>query len=881
MNNSIEQIRKKFLNFFQKNGHTILESSSLIPKNDSSLLFTNAGMNQFKNIFLGYNKSLYPRIATAQRCIRVGGKHNDLENVGYTTRHHTFFEMLGNFSFGDYFKKEAIQLAWELLTHKDFFNLSPNKFWITVYQNDNETYNIWLKDIGIPKERIIFIGDKNNNKYVSDNFWQMSETGPCGPCTEIFYDHGDHLFGSIPGTKETSGARYVEIWNIVFIQFNREKNGTMIPLPYPLIDTGMGLERISAVLQKVHSNYEIDLFKNLILYIAEITETKDITNNKSLHVIADHIRACVFLIADGTLPSNEKRGYVLRRLIRRAVRHGNLLGIKNTFLWKLVQPVIGLMSFIKINLKNYQNKIEEVLKIEEKQFLKTLKRGLFLLENEIKNLKSNVLDGATVFRLYDTFGFPIDLTTEICHERNLIVDMKTCHNLIEKQKKIARKSSFFILNAEKKNTDNEIEFSFFEHKKLDMHKTEVKSIYFLNKKVNELKAGQSGIIILNSTPFYFESGGQIGDVGILINDNFEFYVEDTKKHLNTIMHLGNLKKGTIRVGDQLCATVNKDHRLSVSINHSATHLLHSALRNFFGKSIVQKGSVVKDKCFRFDFSYHNQIKHKELFIIEDIVNDYIRNNIKIETSFMDINKAKNLGAIALFEEKYNNTVRVVNIRDISIELCGGTHAKRTGDIGTFLILSTSKISSNVCRIEAVTGKQALFSIHSNFKKIIEIKKVLQTNDRDLEKKVSDLLQYTKSLEEKVYQNNKKEAIKNSEYLLKKIVNIKNKNFLFSQVHNIDKNIFQIIINFLKTRLVSGIILLANVSEKNVLFISYITKDLTNHIKSNDIIKQITSETNGKGGGKSDFAQGITKDLIKFQNIWKKIKYRITEIINNI
>lgn len=695
MSKSTAEIRQAFLDFFHTKGHQIVPSSSLAPNNDPTLLFTNAGMNQFKDVFLGQDKRSYSRATTAQRCVRAGGKHNDLENVGYTARHHTFFEMLGNFSFGDYFKHDAISYAWELLTGKDWFNLPKEKLWVTVYQTDDEAYDIWKNEIGIPAERIIRIGDNKGAPYASDNFWQMGDTGPCGPCTEIFYDHGEHIWGGPPGSPEEDGDRYIEIWNIVFMQFNRHADGAMEPLPKPSVDTGMGLERIAAVLQHVNSNYEIDLFRDLITVVANVTGATDDLSNKSLRVIADHIRSCAFLICDGVVPSNENRGYVLRRIIRRAIRHGNMLGAKDTFFYKLVAPLIDVMGAAGEELKRQQTIVEQILKTEEEQFARTLERGLQLLDDELAKLSGNILDGETAFRLYDTYGFPVDLTADVCRERNISVDEAGFAAAMENQRRRARESSGFGTDYnELIKVDERSDFSGYDHNE---QQAIVTAIFRNGESVNQIQAGEEAIVILDKTAFYAESGGQVGDSGILSNTDCAFCVIDTQKYGQAIGHIGKLEKGTLSVDHNISAVIDIERRDAIRLNHSATHLLHAALRQILGEHVSQKGSLVNDKYLRFDFSHFEAMKPEQIRQVEDLVNAEVRQNSPVVTELMDLETAKAKGAMALFGEKYEEQVRVLSMGDFSTELCGGTHANRTGDIGLFRIIAESGTAAGIRR----------------------------------------------------------------------------------------------------------------------------------------------------------------------------------------
>ncbi len=743
MSKSTAEIRQAFLDFFHSKGHQVVASSSLVLHNDPTLLFTNAGMNQFKDVFLGLDKRNYSRATTAQRCVRAGGKHNDLENVGYTARHHTFFEMLGNFSFGDYFKQDAIKYAWELLTGENWFALPKEKLWVTVYETDDEAFDIWANEVGVPRERIIRIGDNKGAPFASDNFWQMGDTGPCGPCTEIFFDHGDHIWGGPPGSPEEDGDRYIEIWNIVFMQFNRQADGTMEPLPKPSVDTGMGLERIAAVLQHVNSNYDIDLFRDLIASVAKVTGATDLTN-KSLRVIADHIRSCAFLVADGVIPSNENRGYVLRRIIRRAIRHGNMLGAKDTFFWKLVAPLIDVMGSAGDELKQQQAQVEQVLKTEEEQFARTLERGLALLDEELSKLKGDTLDGETAFRLYDTYGFPVDLTADVCRERNIKVDEAGFEAAMEEQRRRARESSGFGADYNAMiRVDGASEFKGYDHLELN---GKVTALFIDGKAVDSVSAGQEAVVILDQTPFYAESGGQVGDKGELKGAGFSFAVSDTQKYGQAIGHIGKVASGTLKVGDAVQADVDEARRQRIRLNHSATHLMHAALRQVLGTHVAQKGSLVNDKALRFDFSHFEAMKPEEIRAVEDLVNAQIRRNLAIETNIMDIDAARASGAMALFGEKYDDRVRVLRMGDFSTELCGGTHAARTGDIGLFRITSESGTAAGVRRIEAVTGEGAMAILHAQSDQLNDIAQLLKGDSHNLGEKVRAALERTRQLE---------------------------------------------------------------------------------------------------------------------------------------
>ncbi|MDU2997469.1 MAG: alanine--tRNA ligase, partial [Klebsiella pneumoniae] len=764
MSKSTAEIRQAFLDFFHSKGHQVVASSSLVPHNDPTLLFTNAGMNQFKDVFLGLDKRNYSRATTAQRCVRAGGKHNDLENVGYTARHHTFFEMLGNFSFGDYFKQDAIKYAWELLTGENWFALPKEKLWVTVYETDDEAFDIWANEVGVPRERIIRIGDNKGAPFASDNFWQMGDTGPCGPCTEIFFDHGDHIWGGPPGSPEEDGDRYIEIWNIVFMQFNRQADGTMEPLPKPSVDTGMGLERIAAVLQHVNSNYDIDLFRDLIASVAKVTGATDLTN-KSLRVIADHIRSCAFLVADGVIPSNENRGYVLRRIIRRAIRHGNMLGAKDTFFWKLVAPLIDVMGSAGDELKQQQAQVEQVLKTEEEQFARTLERGLALLDEELSKLKGDTLDGETAFRLYDTYGFPVDLTADVCRERNIKVDEAGFEAAMEEQRRRARESSGFGADYNAMiRVDGASEFKGYDHLELN---GKVTALFIDGKAVDSVSAGQEAVVILDQTPFYAESGGQVGDKGELKGAGFSFAVSDTQKYGQAIGHIGKVASGTLKVGDAVQADVDEARRQRIRLNHSATHLMHAALRQVLGTHVAQKGSLVNDKALRFDFSHFEAMKPEEIRAVEDLVNAQIRRNLAIETNIMDIDAARASGAMALFGEKYDDRVRVLRMGDFSTELCGGTHAARTGDIGLFRITSESGTAAGVRRIEAVTGEGAMAILHAQSDQLNDIAQLLKGDSHNLGEKVRAALERTRQLEKELQQLKEQAAAQESANLSSK------------------------------------------------------------------------------------------------------------------
>ncbi|KAA5965182.1 alanine--tRNA ligase [Pantoea sp. M_9] len=851
MSKSTAEIRQAFLDFFHSKGHQVVASSSLVPNNDPTLLFTNAGMVQFKDVFLGQDKRDYTRATTSQRCVRAGGKHNDLENVGYTARHHTFFEMLGNFSFGDYFKQEAIAYAWELLTGEQWFSLPKERLWVTVYETDDEAFDIWADQIGVPRERIIRIGDNKGSAYASDNFWQMGDTGPCGPCTEIFYDHGDHIWGGPPGSPEEDGDRYIEIWNIVFMQFNRQADGTMQPLPKPSVDTGMGLERIAAVLQHVNSNYEIDLFAQLIKSVAQVTGASDL-NNKSLRVIADHIRSCAFLIADGVMPSNENRGYVLRRIIRRAVRHGNMLGAKEAFFYKLVAPLIEVMGAAGEDLKRQQKLVENALKAEEEQFAKTLERGLALLDDELAKVSGDTLDGETVFRLYDTFGFPADLTADVCRERNLKIDEAGFEAAMEQQRQRAREASGFGADYNSViRVDAVTEFKGYEE--LTLNAT-IEALFVDGQAVEQITAGQDAVVILNATPFYGESGGQVGDTGVLTGQNAEFSVQDTQKYGKALGHIGKLAHGQLRIGDALQAQVNEARRARIRLNHSATHLMHEALREVLGDHVGQKGSLNNDKYLRFDFSHSEAMKPQQIREVEDIVNAQIRRNLLIQTDIMDLEEAKARGAMALFGEKYDQRVRVVSMGEYSVELCGGTHAARTGDIGLFRIQSESGTAAGIRRIEALTGEAAIAQLHAQSDQLADIAQVVKANSSNLSEKVRGLVDNVRALEKELQQLRDQQAAQESASLSSSAIEIKGVKLLVSELSNTEPKMLRTIMDDLKNQLGSAVIVLATVAEGKVSLIAGVTKDLTDRVKAGELISELAVQVGGKGGGRPDMAQ---------------------------
>ncbi|OXX24250.1 alanine--tRNA ligase [Vibrio sp. V08_P9A1T1] len=839
---STDEVRRAFLSFFESKGHQIVDSSSLVPANDPTLLFTNAGMNQFKDCFLGLEKRAYTRATTAQRCVRAGGKHNDLENVGFTARHHTFFEMLGNFSFGDYFKEDAIAYAWEFLTVT--LKLPADRLLVTVYETDDEAFDIWNKKVGIPAERIIRIGDKPGGKaYESDNFWQMGDTGPCGPCTEIFYDHGDHIWGGPPGSAEEDGDRFIEIWNNVFMQFNRHADGTMEPLPKPSVDTGMGIERISAIMQGVHSNYEIDVFQALIKAAADVTGYDDLSN-QSLRVVADHIRSCAFLIVDGVMPSNEGRGYVLRRIIRRAVRHGNKLGAQGAFFHKLVGPLAQVMGTAGEELKKQQALVEKVLRIEEENFGRTLERGMAILNDALDNLEGSVLDGETVFKLYDTYGFPADLTNDVARERELTIDEQGFEKAMEEQRQRAREAGQFgtDYNAIIK-VDTNTAFCGYS---ATQGESRIAAMFVDGNEVDTLSAGDKAILILGETPFYAESGGQCGDAGVIQTATGLFKVEDTQKLGNAIAHHGELIEGVLAKGDEAKAIVDAKRRAAISLNHSATHLLHAALRQVLGTHVAQKGSLVKAESLRFDFSHLEAMTPAELKEVERLVNAQIRRNHTIETNIMDIEAAKAKGAMALFGEKYDDEVRVLSMGDFSTELCGGIHASNTGDIGLFKIVSEGGIAAGIRRIEAVTGEGAL--------------DLLDQQQAQYEVKVAEMAAKAKSLEKELQQLKDKLAAKESANLISNVKEIAGVKVLVAQLNGADNKALRGMVDELKNQLGSGIIMLGNVADDKVGLIAGVTKDLTAKVKAGELVNMVALQVGGKGGGRPDMAQAGGTDV---------------------
>jgi len=847
------EIREAFLRFFEEKGHTRVASSSLIPANDPTLLFTNAGMNQFKDCFLGLEKRAYTRATTSQKCVRAGGKHNDLENVGYTARHHTFFEMLGNFSFGDYFKRDAIHYAWEFLTSDKWLNLPKEKLWVTVYATDDEAYDIWTKEVGVPAERMVRIGDNKGAPYASDNFWAMGDTGPCGPCTEIFFDHGEHIWGGPPGSPEEDGDRYIEIWNNVFMQFNRTADGVLHPLPAPSVDTGMGLERISAVLQHVNSNYEIDLFQSLLNAAADAIGCAN-EGQASLKVVADHIRSCGFLIADGVTPSNEGRGYVLRRIIRRACRHGNKLGAKGSFFHRIVAALVAEMGDAFPELKQQQAHIERVLKNEEEQFAKTLEQGLKILEQDLAELEGSVIPGEVVFKLYDTYGFPVDLTGDIARERNLTLDEEGFEREMQAQRERARSASAFGMDYNSLvKVEGETRFIGYQG---TAGNGKVLALFKDGVVVDSLGAGEEGVVVLDQTPFYAESGGQVGDCGYLVAPGLRFDVRDTSKAGGAFLHHGIVDSGKLQVGATVEATVDASVRQATALNHSATHLLHAALREILGEHVSQKGSLVDSQRLRFDFSHFEAIKPEQLKALEDRVNAEIRRNTAVEIEETDIDSAKAKGAMALFGEKYGDSVRVLTMGGgFSVELCGGTHVNRTGDIGLFKITSEGGVAAGVRRIEAVTGAQALAYLNDAEEQLKEAANLVKGSRENLLDKLGGLLERNRQLEKELEQLKAKAASAAGDDLASSAVEIKGARVLAARLDGLDGKALLALVDQLKNKLGSAVILLGGVLDGKVVLVAGVTQDLTARLKAGDLMKQAAAAVGGKGGGRPDMAQG--------------------------
>ena len=840
---TVSAIRQKFLGYFQGHGHQIVASSPLVPANDKTLLFTNAGMVQFKDLFLGVEKRHYSRATTSQRCVRAGGKHNDLDNVGYTARHHTFFEMLGNFSFGEYFKREAIEYAWQFLTVE--LKMPKDRLWVTVYEEDDEAFTLWEQHIGVPRERIARIGAK-------DNFWQMGETGPCGPCSEIFYDHGPDVWGGPPGTPEEDGDRYIEIWNLVFMQYDRAADGSLTPLPKPSVDTGMGLERIAAVLQGVHSNYDTDLFQNLIRATASLLSVDDL-ENKSLRVIADHIRSCAFLIVDGVMPSNERRGYVLRRIIRRAARHGHKLGATSAFFCKLVDALAKEMGEAYPELLSNQSRIEQALLAEETRFNETLAIGMKILEETISGLTDDLIPGDVLFKLYDTYGFPIDLTADIARERNLRVDQVGFEKAMDVRRSLDRShQQFAVADQQRVAVDVPSEF-------VGYHATtgqgRVLALYSGSESVDQLEQGQQGIVVLDKTPFYGESGGQLGDTGVLKSGRTEFAVEDTQKQGDVVVHIGRQTSGALRVGHVTDAHIDAARRQAIVLNHSATHLLHAALRGILGDHVEQKGSLVAPDYLRFDFSHNQPIDRDILDELEGWVNLAIRQNHTSSVREMSMDEALTAGALALFGEKYGEQVRVVAMGEVSVELCGGTHVGRTGDIGLFRILSETGVASGVRRIEAITGDIALLDVEKNANLLSRLAHSVKTSRDNLEHKVQQVLERNKALEKETAQLQQKLAAQAGEQLTKSVIDIEGVNVLAVKLEGVpDSKVLRETADRLSDKIANAVIVLAGVDNGKVMLVARVAKPLTHQIRAGDMVNMVATQIGGKGGGRADMAQ---------------------------
>jgi len=848
------EIRNQFLEYFKGKGHAIVASSPLVPGNDPTLLFTNSGMVQFKEVFLGQEQRNYVRATTSQRCVRAGGKHNDLENVGYTARHHTFFEMLGNFSFGDYFKRDAIHFAWELLTA--VYKLPQERLWVTVYETDDEAYNLWANEIRVPRERITRIGDKPGGaKYQSDNFWQMGETGPCGPCTEIFYDHGPEVAGGPPGTPEAEGDRYIEIWNLVFMQFNRDEHGRLNPLPKPSVDTGMGLERVAAVLQGVHSNYEIDLFRDLIRAAARETHCKDLQDN-SLKVVADHIRACAFLIVDGVIPGNEGRGYVLRRIIRRAIRHGYKLGQKQPFFHKLVPDLVKTMGEAYPELAAARERVAQVLAQEETRFADTLENGMAVLEGALRS-EDHMLDGDTVFRLYDTFGFPLDLTADIARERGVTVDFAGFEAAMGQQRDRARAASKFGTQSAVEYSGQKTEFHGYDTLTLE---AKIVAIYKEGAAVSAIAAGESAVIVLDRTPFYAESGGQVGDRGQLISSRGTFHVSDTQKvQAEVFGHHGVLHTGTFAVGDMLEAKVDTAARERAACNHSATHLMHAALRKVLGLHVQQKGSLVDPDRTRFDYSHNEPLTDPQLREIERLVNEEIRRNVPVEARIMKYDDAIKAGAMALFGEKYGDEVRMLSMGDFSTELCGGTHVRRTGDIGFFKVMSESGIASGVRRIEATTAEGALIWVQQQETNLQQVASALKTPAQEVTQKIGQIVDNVRQLEKELARLKSKLASSQGDDVAAQAVDVKGVKVLAATLEGADAKALREAMDKLKDKLKSCVLVLAASEGGKVTLIAGVSGDLTARVKAGELVNFVAQQVGGKGGGRPDMAQAGGND----------------------
>lgn len=849
MSMTSSDIRRTFLDYFARQGHQIVSSASLIPGNDATLLFTNAGMVPFKDVFLGQDPRPYTRATSAQRCVRAGGKHNDLENVGYTARHHTFFEMLGNFSFGDYFKKEAIDYAWQFLTGE--LKLPAEKLLVTVYESDDEAYALWTKHIGVPADRVIRIGDNKGAPYASDNFWSMGDTGPCGPCTEVFYDHGADIWGGPPGTPEEDGDRFIEIWNIVFMQFNRHADGEMEPLPKPSVDTGMGLERIAAIMQGVHSNYETDTFQVLIKAAASITGTNDLSN-KSLRVIADHIRSCAFLVVDGVQPSNEGRGYVLRRIIRRAVRHGHQLGASGAFFYQLVAALVEQMGEAYPELQARQAVIEKLLRIEEEQFGKTLQRGLSMLEDALHQVSNKVLPGDVVFRLYDTYGFPVDLTNDVARERGYQVDLAGFEAEMQQQRRRAQQASQFGTDYNQQPSSRQVtDFTGYQH---ETSKATVIELLCQGKPCTQLVAGEEALIILDQTPFYAESGGQMGDTGCLVaDDGSVFTVTDTIKVGKAHAHVGQAL-GHFTIGQHVEAQIDHSRRQSIRQNHSATHLVHAALRHVVGEHVTQKGSLVGPERLRFDFSHFEAVTLAELQQVEQLVNQHIQANHLVQTELMDLDAAKAAGAMALFGEKYDDDVRVLTMSSFSVELCGGTHVRRTGDIGLFKIIAEGGIAAGVRRIEAVTGMNALQWLHQLEQQAQHVASLVKGDVLSIAERVQQVQERSRQQDKAMDQLKQKMASQAGSSLLEKVQLIDDIKVLITELPQVESKALRSMLDELKQKMGSGVLLLATVNEGKISLIAGVTKDLTSKVHAGKLVAWAASQVGGKGGGRPDMAQ---------------------------
>jgi alanyl-tRNA synthetase len=866
------EIRSSFLDYFRSKGHAVVASSPLVPANDPTLLFVNSGMVQFKDVFLGKEKRPYVRATTSQRSVRAGGKHNDLENVGYTARHHTFFEMLGNFSFGDYFKKDAIQFAWELLTK--VYKLDRRRLWATVYQTDDEAYDIWTKVIGLPKERVVRIGDKpGGQKYQSDNFWQMADTGPCGPCSEIFYDHGPGIEGGPPGSADADGDRYIEIWNLVFMQFNRDEQGVMHPLPKPSVDTGMGLERIAAVLQAKHSNYEIDLFQDLIRAAARETGQKEF-KNPSLNVIADHIRACAFLIVDGVIPGNEGRGYVLRRIVRRAIRHGYKLGQHQPFFYRMVEDLDRAMGDAYPELRDAKLRVAEVLKQEEERFAETLENGMAVLESALAS-GEKLLDGDTVFKLYDTYGFPVDLTADICRERGVMIDMAGFEAAMEEQRSRARAASRFSAAAGLEYSGGKTEFHGYDTLTLP---AKVVALYREGAQVQALKSGERGTVVLDRTPFYAEAGGQVGDRGELVGSAGTFEVMDTQKiQADVYGHEGSLKSGALKAGDEVEARVDTALRASTMRNHSVTHLMHKALREVLGPHVQQRGSLVDAEKTRFDFSHNKPVSGEEIREVEARVNAEIMQNTPTRAQVMPIEEAKKSGAMMLFGEKYGDEVRVLDIGS-SREFCGGTHVARTGDIGVFKIYSEGGVAAGIRRVEATTGATALAMMNGQLQELHEVARELraQPGPGMIPKAVRDLLEEKKSLEKELSRARSKLALGQGQDLASQAVDVKGAKVLAVTLDGADPKTLRDTMDKLKDRLKSAAIVLGAVNDGKVSLIAGVTSDLTAKMKAGDLVNYVAQQVGGKGGGRPDMAQAGGTEPAKLPNALQSVRNWVEE-----